>query len=447
MTITAADLVATFNLAPAEAVKYFRAKGYVIGWDWHETWKDAHARAFTVAGVLKVDALVKIRESLATALAQGQTFSQWKKAITPELEAAGLLGRHALVNPETGEAKTLTSWRLRTIYQTNLQTAYNAGRWAVFAAEADRAPYVQYLAVGDSRTRPSHQALNGKVFRIDDPAWSVIAPPNGFNCRCRVRNMDQRELDRRGLRVETDANIVEMPAARHRGDTVGTVQRGVSIPDRNDPTGKKRTGLWADVGWDYNPGASWLKPFAPPPLDDLPRTFAPGVVLPGLPTATRVKTSALLPDGLAPEEYARAFLAEFDAEPGRGLIFEDAAGGALAIDEALFKDGAGKWKVNKNGRAPYLRLIAQAVKAPDEIWLRWEALRDKPGAYSLKRRYIKSFEIEGEDGTTQFGLGVFEFGKDGWTGSTAMVAKPDRSQAARERYIQAQRDGFLLFRK
>lgn len=44
----------------------------------------------------------------------------------------------------------------------------------------------EYFAVGDDRTRPNHQALDGVKLPKDDPRWSRIMPPNGFNCRCRV---------------------------------------------------------------------------------------------------------------------------------------------------------------------------------------------------------------------------------------------------------------------
>lgn len=134
-----------------------------------------------------------------------------------------------------------------------------AGRQKQFDAEAARAPFVQYLAVRDSRTRPAHAALHGKVFRLDDPAWSVIGPSNGWNCRCRARNLSQRELDARGLKPETDARIEtrEPPGKRPVDPRTGQTpddwtQRGVSIPDPLKPGARRY--LWADVGWGYNPG-------------------------------------------------------------------------------------------------------------------------------------------------------------------------------------------------
>jgi hypothetical protein len=256
----------------------------------------------------------------------------------------------------------------------------------------------------------------------------------------------------RAMTVETDARIESREVAsgplthKRTGevDPRKLIQRGVSVPDPLNP-GQRHT-LWADSGWDYNPGATWQKPFVPPPLDDLPRTFPVGMPLPSPLVPTRVEARRLLATGLPPEDYARAFLAEFGAEPGKPVVFRDVKKAALVIDEGLFQDAAGAWKADKNGRGPYMLMLADAIKSPDEIWLRWEESRDHPGSWLLKRRYIRRFEVVGGTGP-HYGLSVFEFGKDGWTGSTAMMAQPERNEAARWRYMEKQRDGFLLFRK
>lgn len=50
-------------------------------------------------------------------------------------------------------------------------------------------PYWQYDAVNDSKTRPSHLAMDGRVFMADDPIWDTWFPPNGFKCRCTVKTL------------------------------------------------------------------------------------------------------------------------------------------------------------------------------------------------------------------------------------------------------------------
>ena len=161
---------------------------------------------------------------------------------------------------------------------------------------------------------------------------------------------------------------------------------------------------------------------------------------------TTVPASSLLPSNLAPEQYAQAFLHEFGIQPGQTKVYEDVAHSRLAISDDLFKAGDGSWKADKDGRGPYMALLARAVQAPDEIWLRWEQSRDQPDKWLLKRRYIKSWLVDGQQGP-QYGLSVFEFGQDGWSASTSMMSNADRGPDARRRYIQKQRDGFLAYRK
>ena len=74
-------------------------------------------------------------------------------------------------------------------------------------------PYWQYDAVNDSHTRPSHLAMDGRVFPADSPVWDTWYPPNGFRCRCTVTTLSARQVKERGLKVETEA-----PQAADIGD-------------------------------------------------------------------------------------------------------------------------------------------------------------------------------------------------------------------------------------
>ncbi len=55
---TTPSLGFAIGLPPERAMAYFRDKTDVVpSWDWREVWQAAHNRAFTVAGVMKVDAV------------------------------------------------------------------------------------------------------------------------------------------------------------------------------------------------------------------------------------------------------------------------------------------------------------------------------------------------------------------------------------------------------
>ncbi len=62
------DLAYAMQLAPADAIDYFKSKGYAIGFNWYDVQAEANAKAFTVSGVLKLDILADIQNGLAPAL-------------------------------------------------------------------------------------------------------------------------------------------------------------------------------------------------------------------------------------------------------------------------------------------------------------------------------------------------------------------------------------------
>ena len=200
------DLAYCMTLPPKKAVAYLKGKGYAVTWDWEELWQDAHAQAFTVAKATRLDILQDIREAVEKAITEGKTLAWFAKELTPVLQAKGWWGRQDLVYAETGEINQVqlgSPWRLQTIYRTNLQTAYMAGRFQSQLENIDDRPYWQYVAILDGHTRPSHRAMNGKVFRYDDPFWGAFYPPNGWGCRCRVQALSEVGMEREGLELES----------------------------------------------------------------------------------------------------------------------------------------------------------------------------------------------------------------------------------------------------
>jgi SPP1 gp7 family putative phage head morphogenesis protein len=252
------ELKANLALTPADAVRFFDAKGEQLAWDYTEVWGEANVHAFTVAKATTQEVLGTIRAEVARAIGAGQTFEDFKKRLKPRLETLGWWGRKEVLDADTGEltqAQLGSVRRLRTMYQTNVQTAYMAGRYKRLLANVADRPYWRYVAVMDGRTRPAHAALNGKVWRWDDPIWQVIFPPNGWGCRCRIVALTEAEFQALGVRLEDGRGAIveqEVPINRD-GDTA--VVQGVRYVDA---AGKEKV-FYPDPGWDYNPGEAWAR--------------------------------------------------------------------------------------------------------------------------------------------------------------------------------------------
>ncbi|MGO3029528.1 phage head morphogenesis protein [Pseudomonas helleri] len=253
-----ADLKAIFGLEPENAVEYMKSKGYAITWNWQEMLDQAHDQAFTVAKAMRLDLLSDIRGALETALQDGQTLKQFTKAMQPVLEAQGWWGKQVIVDSSGGaEMVQLGSpRRLKTIYQTNLQSAYMAGRKASMEETADTHPYWRYVAILDGMTRPSHRALSGKVYRHDDPVWSSIYPPNGFNCRCRVTSLTEAALKRRGFTVDSSAGRMETRTVETGADKRTGEIRTAQVTSLRTTDSDGRVAVFStDPGFNHAPGA------------------------------------------------------------------------------------------------------------------------------------------------------------------------------------------------
>lgn len=245
------DLSYAIGLKPAQAIEYFQSKGYTIGFNWHEVEARAHATAFTVAGILRQDILQDVRAGLQDSLDNGLTLEQFRRQMTQKLTQKGWLADKAkLVADEDGvlEGKQLTPRRLRTIFETNMQSSYGAGRYAQQMENAADRPYWTRVAVMDLRTRPAHAALNGLTARYDDPIWQFAYPPDGWGCRCRVRARSQSDIDNKSITVWSSEGHLE------------TVQQAWGPQDTREVQAFRYNGqlYTPDAGFGHNPGQGWL---------------------------------------------------------------------------------------------------------------------------------------------------------------------------------------------
>ncbi|TBV76869.1 phage minor head protein [Pseudoxanthomonas winnipegensis] len=232
---------ARFDLPPENAIAFFRDKGLLASYSWKDVWAQEHELAFTVAKMADVDLLADVRDAVDQAIAEGQTLQDFKKAITPKLVKAGWWGTQEQIDPLTGKTELVqlgSPRRLKTIFETNMHTAYAAGEWEQIEEASVDAPYLMYDAVDDNRTRPQHHAWSGTVLRWDDPWWDTHRPPNGYNCRCSTIQLSKYDL--RGMGKDGPD---QAPAIKRRKWVNSRTGEEMEIPVGIDP------------GFDYNPGA------------------------------------------------------------------------------------------------------------------------------------------------------------------------------------------------
>lgn len=146
----------------------------------------ARGRAFTVSGVADLDLVTDVWRSIEQAVSHGETLEDFRARVASDLEEAW-----------GGEIPG----RIETIFRTNVQSAYAAGRYHQNNRPEVRAthPFCRFTAVMDSRTSDICEALDGTVLPSDDDFWATHQPPLHFNCRSDVSAITVEEAKEAGI--------------------------------------------------------------------------------------------------------------------------------------------------------------------------------------------------------------------------------------------------------
>lgn len=181
------------SLPFAEQIAFFLAKSPVLTERWNDLQRDAHDSQFMVAGALKADLLADIQAVLQKALEQGTTLAEFSKEFEQIVSDRGWTGW-------TGEeTQAGRAWRARVIYETNLRTSYQAGRWQQIQATKSVRPYLIYRhSHSVVSPRKEHQAWDGLVVPVDGEWIKTHWPPNGFGCQCKAFPLSDRDLAKMG---------------------------------------------------------------------------------------------------------------------------------------------------------------------------------------------------------------------------------------------------------
>jgi hypothetical protein len=413
-----------FRVPFQEAIDYLRQKVDLPTKGWRDVSSRAHDRAFVVAGATKEALLADLRAEIDKAVAGDSTLADFRKAFDE------IVARHGWTGWTGEDTPAGRAWRARVIYETNLRTAYAAGRYAQMT-DPDVVKvfkwwrYVHAYYREPERARPEHRDVwNGTILAWNDPWWETHYPPNGWNCSCGVETLSDRDLKAEGVEPSPSPAVTTRPV---RDPGTGDM---VEVP------------VGIDLGWDHAPGRDWSRGLVPAPLQAplRPSIGPPAPLAPTPPLAPLAKPfiSPLMDEGLPAETYVGAFLGRFGATMESPALWRDASGHALVVSQNLFRDGQGRFKLPFEARERHVLRLAEALADPDEIWLDWS--QGPGGVTRLTRRYLRTSPDSPE-------FASFVWSQEGWSGATAFNPTTGKKLRGNPDYLEKQRSGALLYRR
>ena len=180
----------TEPIAFEQALQFLQSKIPMTKKEWLNLEPKLRFRSFTVARLAELDYIEAVRGRLTHAVKEGKTWAGAWQDVKAIAEAEG-----SAIRPGYWE----------TVYRTNVQSAYNAGRLMQYQNNPPEA--WQLLVIEDPRTSGICRGL-AAIFRGNNalPAnhnfWKTYGyPPYHFNCRTIVRAVHKQEIGR-GTAVE-----------------------------------------------------------------------------------------------------------------------------------------------------------------------------------------------------------------------------------------------------
>lgn len=258
---------------PPEVLDYFRDKKLAPRFSWLDVWGEEHAHAFTVAGVLEDKVLAEFRAGIDQALKDGTGFDKFKADMEKRLKPLGWWGPRRVIDPDGTSMKTVDFTRpkrLRTTFWSNIRAARAAGQWDRIQRTKRALPFLLYVRTTAGDPRPEHLRWAGIILPVDHPFWRTHFPPNGWGCKCAVRQLSALQAERLLGREPEDGGIIYRdtpPEERMRAFINKRTGVRTQVPDGIDP------------GWHTNPGVGrsrTLGRILTDQLDSTPHELAAG---------------------------------------------------------------------------------------------------------------------------------------------------------------------------
>jgi SPP1 gp7 family putative phage head morphogenesis protein len=172
-----------FHTALDAMLQFLKEKVGVPADQFYALEAQARQRAFAVSGVADLDIVSDVWEAIESAVKNGETLEDFRERVAEKLES-----EWGGENPG----------RIETIFRTNVQTAYSAGRQVQNSQAKDTHPYLGYSVVDDDRTSSICRPLLKVVVPQDSSFAASHHPPLHFNCRTDEVALTEAEARERG---------------------------------------------------------------------------------------------------------------------------------------------------------------------------------------------------------------------------------------------------------
>ena len=348
--MTDAEYNAVFKLAFEEASSFFREKLNIPTDKWDDLWKEQHAKGFMSAGAAKADLLSDLRGEVQKAIDGKTTLKEFQA------------GFDKVVAKNGWSYQGSRNWRSELIYDTNITTAYQAGRWQQFVDAGTE--YLMYLHMdGVAHPRLEHIAWSGTVLPITDPWWGTHYPPNGWRCHCRAVRATRADWAKAKAAGSGDAPTAPgSTAGIDEGWDYNVGKAAYGTGPKDDPA------KWQPL--DY-PQAQSVKPTTRIPVDQVPHPV-------GSPTTDKTALIEAVRKAIGGDDAMYVF-------DQKGLQY------GLHVDATWLGDHL------PLDRGAYLPYLADLVEQPAEVWLNWEQNADT-GKIRLGMNILKAIELGKDKG-------------------------------------------------
>ena len=175
----------------SEAVGFLKSKVPMTKTEWLSLEKKMRFRAFTMAKLGEVNVIETVKNQLVKAMESGEGFAASFDAVKEIAKASGA---------------TLKPFYWETVFRTNVQSAYVAGKllqYQKFPPAAYRLLVIEDVRTSDICRHLLTQSGYGVVMPVDHPFWEKYGfPPYHMNCRTGISAVYDSQIGRLGNNVE-----------------------------------------------------------------------------------------------------------------------------------------------------------------------------------------------------------------------------------------------------